>query len=102
MDLTTIKTNSRNVTLQWVKPYDNNAPILQYRVNYLPPSFVEAEVTINTTENTEALIRLVILNLHPGETYSFTITAINEEGDSEKSDPLIVTTLEEGIFMHIQ
>ena len=39
---------------------------------------------------------LAILNLHPGEEYELTVTAINEEGESERSTPLTVRTLERG------
>ena len=89
-----MEVNSRNVTLEWVEPNLNNAPILNYTVFYDLPDFLgSSEVAVSTQGDKEMLL---IPNLHPGETYSFTVIATNEEGDSEESEPLVVRTLEEG------
>ena len=42
--------------------------------------------------------QVFIDNLHPRVTYNFTVTALNENGSSSASDPLMVTTLEEGMY----
>ena len=48
---------------------------------------------IETTDDTESL---VVYNLHPGESYNFTIVAINQIGESHSSSVLsIKTTMEE-------
>ena len=94
VNLTAIEINSRNITLVWVEPHENNAPILRYRVYYITPSFLGAkDVSVETMDDSETL---TILNLHPGEEYEFTVTAINEEGESENSTSLTVGTEEEG------
>ncbi len=87
------ETNSRNLTLAWVEPHDNNAPIEGYRVTYSDPPFlpgggVEVEVVL--------IEMAVITGLRPGVTYNFTVVAFNEIGDSDPSVVTMVTTLEEG------
>ncbi len=99
VNLTDIVITSRNVTLTWVEPHDNNAPITQYQVSYVAPVFLEGqEVSALTVDDTEMI---TIADLHPGETYTFTVIAINEEGNSDMSAPLTIRTLEEGIKLHV-
>ena len=95
MNLTATIVGSRNVTLEWVEPHDNNADIMLYRVYYVTPFFLGAmNISVNTLDNTEMLL---IENLHPGENYTFTVTAFNQVGESERSIPFSVRTLEEGM-----
>ena len=49
------------------------------------------EITVNGSVE-----RVFIERLHPGVTYSFTVLAFNEEGDSGRSESLSQRTLEEG------
>ena len=97
VNLTAEVINSRDVTLVWVEPHDNNAPVLRYRVYYLTPNFLGAvERSVETVNDTESV---VVPDLHPGEIYNFTVTAVNEEGESERSDPLTVRTSEESMYL---
>ena len=56
-----------------------------------PPFLNGTRRTVNSSDE-QALID----NLHPGVTYSFTVTAFNEIGFGSESEALPVTTLEEG------
>ena len=89
---------SRNLTLIWTAPHDNNAPILGYSVFYTNPSFIQGgtEVTRMTNGRVEELF---IEDLHPGVEYYFTVLASNEEGNSSRSEPFNISTLEEGIYV---
>ena len=41
---------SRNLTLTWMEPHDNNAPISGYRVSYVQPVFLGGDtVTLNVS-----------------------------------------------------
>ena len=95
MNLTATIVGSRNITLEWVEPHDNNAPILRYRVFYVMPSFLGSmNIYVDTVDDTEMLL---IEDLHPGEMYMFTVSAFNEEGESKRSIPFVVRTSEEGM-----
>ena len=50
---------------------------------------------MNLTVN-GAVEELIIDDLHPGVTYEFLILAFNKKGNGNYSDPITVTTLEEG------
>ena len=84
---------SRQITLTWVEPHDNNAPIMNYQVQYLQPEFVTGnrEVIVTTT-----VTMATLTSLYPGVTYIFTITAHNTIGSSLPSLRAIVRTLDEG------
>ena len=91
-DLTAVVVTTTGVLLEWVEPHDNNAPILGYRVSYTRPLFLNGlEVTVNSSVE-----RVNITGLHPGVTYTFSVIAFNEIGDSTPSDGLMVTTVEIG------
>ena len=81
---------SRSLSLEWVEPYHNNAPVLGYRVMYSQQD-IGANVEYVTEQET-----LQIASLLPGITYQFTVVAYNDIGDSAPSDILEITTLEEG------
>ena len=96
INLTFSDLTSRNLTLSWVEPHDNNAPILEYFVIYTDPNFLGgAEVTLSVN-GPDPPEELFIDNLHPGVTYSFIVFGNNEEGNGSSSQPLSVRTLEEG------
>jgi len=60
---------------------------------YTEPDFLNSNVVVvNATEE-----RAEISGLHPGVTYSFTVVAYNDIGDSVPSEDYSVRTLEEGI-----
>ena len=88
-----------NVTLSWTMPEDNNAPILGYRISYYLPEFIGEdimfgeEVIVNVSERGT---QETVMSLHPFVNYTFTVTAFNEIGDSEKSDAISALTNESG------
>ena len=85
--------SSRDISLTWVEPHANNAPITSYLVMYMQPVFVTGERigVVNATVE-----QATITGLYPGVNYTFTVTAHNEIDASLASDPLTVRTLEEG------
>ena len=74
---------SRNLTLTWVEPNNNNAPITSYRVHYTQPAFLGGKNVFIVTDSK----RVLISSLHPGESYNFTVVAVNDIGVSEISKP---------------
>ena len=96
VDLNVTNVTSRNLTLFWTEPHDNNAPILGYLVIYSDPPFLGGDEVVLTVYEDEQ--QLFIENLHPGSTYNFTVLAFNNEGNSEQSDLFTIRTLEEGIY----
>ena len=91
--------NSRNLTINWTEPHDNNDPITQYSISYQNPDcLVDA---INVTQNvtvTSIEEQVTINNLHPGEYFTFTVIAINDICPSQPSLPASMRTLEEGML----
>ena len=85
--MTAVNVSSRELTLVWVEPLDNNAPITGYMVTVVG----ERERVVNTSVE-----MATISGLLPGMVYTFTVTAVNEIGESPPSDPLILLTLDEG------
>ena len=59
-----------------------------------PPFLNGTQRTVNSSDEQE-----FIDNLHPGVTYSFTVTAFNEIGFGTESEALSVITLEEGTLL---
>ena len=94
--------NSRDLTITWTEPHDNNAPITGYNISYQNPDcLVSANgVAQNVTVTSEDEL-VMITNLHPGESYSFTIIAINDICPSQPSEPANVRTMEEGMYVCI-
>ena len=81
------------VTLTWVEPHDNNAPVTGYLVTYMEPEFVGGDLERVVNASAEMA---TITDLSPGVDYEFTITAYNEIGSSRPSNPRTVRTLDEG------
>ena len=92
-NVTAVGISSREINLTWMAPHDNNAPITGYQVMYLLPEFVVGERlrVVNTS-----VVMAIISELLPGADYTFSVTALNEIGQSVPSDPLTVRTLDEG------
>ena len=88
--------NAQNMTLSWVIPYDNNAPITAFYILFKQPQFLNS----NSVELIVPMLTdtFLITELHPGVTYSFTIVAANMRGNSSISQPVTATTLEEGKY----
>ena len=86
--------SSRELTLTWVEPNDNNATIYGYLVMYMEQEFMtgERERAVNISEPVEVAD---ITDLAPGVGYTFTVTAYNGRGESAVSDQLTVRTLDE-------
>ena len=86
-------TNARSVLISWMDPLANNAPILRYEVNvYARPFGIVVNRTIVTNISTELLIN----ELLPFVMYEIRVRAVNIVGRGELSDPLIITTDEDG------
>ena len=91
-NLTALNITSRSITLEWIEPHHNNAPVTGYNVIFSQPDFLSDDtVIVNSTEET-----VVITDLHPGVEYVFTVVAFNAIGESVPSDEERATTLEEG------
>ena len=84
---------SRGLTLTWVEPIDN-ATIQGYLVMYMEQAG-EREMVVNISEPVEMAD---ITDLAPGVSYTFTVTAYNETGESAPSDPLTVRTQDGGML----
>ena len=92
MNITATEVSSRIITLTWKAVNDTS---ITYNVTYTTPLFDgQVEVSLKTQNNI-----LTVQSLHPGVQYSFTVTASNEVGESEKSNPFLITTLEEGQYL---
>ncbi len=91
-NVTAVEVTTTSVTLEWVEPHDNNAPIRGYKVSHTLPSFLEGtDVTVNITVE-----EVNISVLHPGVAYVFSVVAFNEIGDSPPGS-VMVTTVESGM-----
>ena len=90
--------NSRDLTINWTEPHNNNDPINDYIVSYQNPdcladaNIVTLNMIVSSTEE-----QVVITNLHPGEDYTFLVRAINNICPSQPSLPASVHTIEEGM-----
>ena len=84
---------SQGLSLQWVEPHSNNAPVQYYLVMFMDPAFINEERnrTVNSTVEMAD-----IEALYPGIDYSFTVVAVHEIGRSVPSLPLVVRTSDEG------
>ena len=91
--------NSRNLTISWTEPYNNNDPIIGYNINYknsdclVNANNVTQNMTVSSVEE-----QVMITDLHPGEVYTFAVIAINNICPSQSSLPATVHTLEEGML----
>ena len=90
-NLTALNITSRSITLQWMEPHHNNAPVTGYIVTYTEPDFLGVVMTVLRSGET-----VVVTGLHPGVEYVFTVVAENNIGQSVPSDAERATTLEEG------
>ena len=88
-----ISLGSRHITLIWeeVDIKKQNGPILGYHVrrhgSTHNPKVYDIDVEMRTL--------VVLVDLHPGKKYAFSIAAFNEAGDGPFSPVLFVPALEE-------
>ncbi|KAH6934960.1 hypothetical protein HPB50_002493 [Hyalomma asiaticum] len=94
-DLEAMQTTSRTVTLAWLAPYSGNSPVLKYLLEHKSSTGSWEYDTQLSPEDTSKLSYLVT-GLRPATTYEFRIRAGNALGLSDHSDPLVVTTDQEG------
>ena len=78
---------SNAIYLTWLKPHDNNAPILGYYITFIGAGLGE-KVVVNTSKESADFC-----SLWSDANYTFNITAFNELGVSDPSDSLTVWTL---------
>ena len=91
--------NSRNLTINWTEPHNNNDPITQYNISYQNPAcLVDAGIAVQNVTITSIEEQVMINDLYPGEYYTFTIIAINSICPSQPSLPASMRTLEEGML----
>ena len=91
--------DSRSLTINWTEPHDNNDPITQYSISYQNPDcLVDANNVTQNVTVTSMEEQVMIIDLHPGEYYTFTIIAINDICPSQPSLPTSMRTLEEGML----
>ena len=91
--------NSRDLTINWTEPHNNNDPITGYDISYQNPDcLVSANIAPQNVTVTSMEEQVMITDLHPGEVYTFTIIAINNICPSQPSLPVSMRTLEEGML----
>ena len=100
IDVQIFNVSSRSFTINWTRPHDNNDPITGYNISYQKPDQAVmdngvAHNNIMTVSSTEE--QVTIVDLLPGENYTFTIIAINNICPSLPSVPATVRTMEEGM-----
>ncbi|XP_077540883.1 cell adhesion molecule Dscam1-like isoform X4 [Haemaphysalis longicornis] len=93
LDLRILEVWSRKVNVIWSEPYSGNSLITNYIVHYWRDRegahrLLEQTVPSGQTSTT-------IGELHPGSSYSLTVTAENEVGQGPPSDPVRFLTAEE-------
>ncbi|XP_075751463.1 cell adhesion molecule Dscam1 isoform X3 [Rhipicephalus microplus] len=93
LDLRILEVWSRKVNVIWSEPYSGNSPINNYIVHYWRDKdgahrLMEQSVPSSQTS-------AMISELHPGASYSLTVTAENEVGQGPPSDPVRFLTAEE-------
>jgi titin len=87
------------VFLNWTAPYNGGTSIIRYdiSVNYLNPDInlgiTNFDTSVNALNNkVEPITSITVLNLLRDTSYNFTITTVNEVGQSLKSNVITVRT----------
>ena len=90
--------DSRNLTISWTEPHNNNDPITSYNISYQNPDcLVMANGLTRNVTVTSMEEQVMITGLHPGVVYTFTIIAINNICPSQPSQSAGMHTMEEGM-----
>ncbi|XP_072353512.1 netrin receptor DCC [Scyliorhinus torazame] len=88
-DVVPVLVSSRFVRLSWRPPAEAHGSIQTYTV-YFTRESVNRERALNTSQFGD--LQLTVGNLKPEETYSFRITAYNNFGPGQSSQPIKVST----------
>ena len=99
LNLTARNVTSRNLTLEWIRPHHNNAPILGYYIFYTHIDFLGGDIVTLLVKG--AIEQQFIDELLPNVMYTFAVIAFNEEGNSSVSVHINVTTFGEGTVIYI-
>ncbi|XP_017784824.1 PREDICTED: Down syndrome cell adhesion molecule-like protein Dscam2 isoform X11 [Nicrophorus vespilloides] len=93
-ELKVLDKSGRSVQLSWVAPYDGNARITRYQIEY-------KQIKMRWDEGLERVLvpgdqtEAGVFTLKPATTYHIRIVAENELGSSEPSDTVTIITAEE-------
>ncbi|XP_049528336.1 Down syndrome cell adhesion molecule homolog [Dermacentor silvarum] len=93
LDLRILEVWSRKVNVIWSEPYSGNSPISSYIVHYWRDRDGAHRLMEQTVPSSQT--SAMISELHPGASYSLTVTAENEVGQGPPSDPVRFLTAEE-------
>ncbi|XP_049528339.1 Down syndrome cell adhesion molecule-like protein Dscam2 [Dermacentor silvarum] len=93
LDLRILEVWSRKVNVIWSEPYSGNSPISSYIVHYWRDRDGAHRLMEQTVPSSQS--SAMISELHPGASYSLTVTAENEVGQGPPSDPVRFLTAEE-------
>ncbi|XP_049273060.1 Down syndrome cell adhesion molecule homolog isoform X1 [Rhipicephalus sanguineus] len=93
LDLRILEVWSRKVNVIWSEPYSGNSPINNYIVHYWRDRDGAHRLMEQSVPNSQT--SAMISELHPGASYSLTVTAENEVGQGPPSDPVRFLTAEE-------
>ncbi|XP_072144767.1 cell adhesion molecule Dscam1-like isoform X2 [Dermacentor andersoni] len=93
LDLRILEVWSRKVNVIWSEPYSGNSPISSYIVHYWRDRDGAHRLMEQTVPSGQT--SAMISELHPGASYSLTVTAENEVGQGPPSDPVRFLTAEE-------
>ncbi|XP_049528341.1 Down syndrome cell adhesion molecule homolog [Dermacentor silvarum] len=93
LDLRILEVWSRKVNVIWSEPYSGNSPINNYIVHYWRDRDGAHRLMEQTVPSSQT--SAMISELHPGASYSLTVTAENEVGQGPPSDPVRFLTAEE-------
>ncbi|KAK8764860.1 hypothetical protein V5799_032532 [Amblyomma americanum] len=93
LDLRILEVWSRKVNVIWSEPYSGNSPISNYIVHYWRDRDGAHRLMEQTVPSSQT--SATISELHPGTSYSLTVTAQNEVGQGPPSDPVRFLTAEE-------
>ncbi|XP_075553715.1 cell adhesion molecule Dscam1-like [Dermacentor variabilis] len=93
LDLRILEVWRRKVNVIWSEPYSGNSPINNYIVHYWRDRDGAHRLMEQTVPSGQT--SAMISELHPGASYSLTVTAENEVGQGPPSDPVRFLTAEE-------
>ncbi|KAK7089523.1 hypothetical protein V1264_024372 [Littorina saxatilis] len=93
--LKVVRTTSTSVTIAWNRPDSPNGNITLYRVMYWPRNNTGTAVGQQWQSNAR-YVEFTVTQLKPFSTYQIQVLAVNDAGTGEASQPLTVTTDEDG------
>ena len=90
-----------DVILTWSPPTDNGCPLTMYTINYQRIQPRETKEPWYQVNLTDIMATNLTLSLSCDTQYTIDISAWNELGESERSRPWIVKTVQSGTFSKI-